>query len=92
MAIAPTDRIELRAIDSERNIARSYAIELSPDLFGSFIVETRWGRIGGRGQSRRVSFDQIEQARRHIAAALQRRATAKKRLGVEYITTTGEPA
>ena len=90
MTVAPAEIVELRAIDRARNIARGYAIELSADLFGSFIVETRWGRIGGRGQSKRVSFDQIEQARRHMAAALKRRASSTKRIGVQYIAIIGE--
>jgi len=90
MSNPPPDRVELRAVDEARNIARSYAIELSADLFGATIVETRWGRIGGRGQCKRVSFDQIEQAQQHMTAALKRRSTAKRRLGVPYIAIVGE--
>jgi len=76
--------IELIAIDSERNIRRRYTIVASIDLFGMIVVETRWGRIGTRGQAKRISFDDREVADRHIAATLRRRGTAKTRIGVAY--------
>ena len=76
--------IWLEAIDRNRNIARRYSVALGQDLFGSAIVEFSWGRIGTRGQSRRVSFAQLHDADRFIAKLLQRRAGAPKRIGVAY--------
>jgi predicted DNA-binding WGR domain protein len=51
------DPIELVAIDAARNIRRRYSIMVSVDLFGLIVVEMRWGRIGAKGQSKRLSFD-----------------------------------
>jgi predicted DNA-binding WGR domain protein len=76
--------IELIALDADRNIRRRYSIVASIDLFGMIVVETRWGRIGARGQAKRVSFQDIETADRHIAATLRQRDTAKTRIGVAY--------
>jgi predicted DNA-binding WGR domain protein len=79
--------IWLEAIDRPRNIARRYAIALSQDLFGSAIVEFSWGRIGTRGQGRKVSFAIRQDAERFVAQLLRRRAGAPKRIGVAYIET-----
>src|SRR3546814_9564714 len=76
--------IELVALDAARNIRRRYEIRASPDLFGAVIVETRWGRIGARGQCKRLSFPDPAAAARHVAATLRRRGTAEKRIGVPY--------
>src|SRR3546814_16123752 len=76
--------VELAACDPARNVRRRYAISITPDLFGAYIVETRWGRIGTRGQSKCFSFPDRDQADRYIAAVLRRRATAEHRIGVPY--------
>lgn len=81
---APFAPIELVALDAARNIRRRYEILVSPDLFGAVIVETRWGRIGARGQCKRRSFADPAAAARHVAATLRRRATAERRIGVPY--------
>lgn len=82
-AILP-DPIELVAIDAGRNIRRRYSIVASFDLFGMIVVETRWGRIGTRGQTQRHAFADHAAAERHIAATLRRRSTAEARIGVAY--------
>jgi predicted DNA-binding WGR domain protein len=74
----------LEAIDRPRNIARRYVVALSEDLFGSAIVEFSWGRIGTRGQSRKVSFAQRPDADRFVEQLLRRRAGAPRRIGVVY--------
>ena len=76
--------IWLEAVDRPRNIARRYSVALTKDLFGSSIVEFSWGRIGTRGQSRRVSFAQLRDADRFVSQLLRRRAGAPKRIGVAY--------
>lgn len=43
--------VELIALDPARNIRRRYSITVSVDLFGMIVVESRWGRIGARGQA-----------------------------------------
>lgn len=76
--------IELAAFDPARNIRRRYAISVSRDLFGAYIVETSWGRIGSRGQDKRCSFPDRAGAERQVAAILKRRGTAQSRIGVPY--------
>lgn len=78
------DMTELVAIDPARNIRRRYSIAVSIDLFGAIIVETRWGRIGARGQAKRLSFPDRVAAERHVAATLRKRGTAENRIGVAY--------
>ena len=46
----------LHRIDPDQSMARFYRVETLPDLFGDFIVERRWGRIGSRGQYRAASY------------------------------------
>jgi len=84
-AALPLDKaIELVASDPARNVRRRYTITVTADLFGRVIVETCWGRIGTRGQSKRLSFDDYRAADRHVAATLRRRGTAERRIGVPY--------
>lgn len=53
-------------------------------------METCWGRIGARGQTKSLSFESRALADRYIAATLRRRATSTTRIGVAYQTL--EPA
>ena len=78
------DPIELVAMDTARNIRRRYRIDMTVDLFGMFIVDLRWGRIGAHGQGKRLSFPDRAAAELHIAATLRRRANAESRIGVPY--------
>jgi predicted DNA-binding WGR domain protein len=80
----PLTRIRLQAVDQDRNIARGYEIDASPDLFGHWIVALHWGRLGTRGQSRLLSFSEPRQAARFVRGTLRRRASAKRRIGVPY--------
>ena len=52
----------LHRIDPDLHMARYYRVEVSYDLFGVITLERRWGRIGGRGQSRRVAYPTIDHA------------------------------
>lgn len=76
--------ISLRAVNPARNIARHYQIELSRDLFGLWVVDCRWGRIGTTGRARRVSFDAAEEAQAYMRGLIRRRAGARRRIGVPY--------
>jgi predicted DNA-binding WGR domain protein len=76
--------IHLQAIDPSRNIARAYSIDARRDLFGHWIVALGWGRIGTSGQSRTLSFVHERDATRFIRTTLTRRASAKRRIGVDY--------
>ncbi|OYX47400.1 WGR domain-containing protein [Novosphingobium sp. CECT 9465] len=69
------------------NVARRYVISRSQDLFGVSIVELTWGRIGTRGQGKRLSFADAADAadaEHFIAGLLRRRASATRRIGVPY--------
>jgi predicted DNA-binding WGR domain protein len=77
--------IRLEAVCRQRNIARRYIILASRDLFGSVIVEYGWGRIGTRGQRRTVSFTREDDAERFVRSRLRERASARRRIGVEYL-------
>ena len=76
--------MHLRAVDPTRNIARDYSIWMTVDLFGEWVVETCWGRIGAKGQRQRRSFPDAPSARRHVRTILKKRRGARKRIGVEY--------
>jgi predicted DNA-binding WGR domain protein len=74
----------LEAVDASRNMARSYRIQATRDLFGHTVVELRWGRIGQRGSGLTVSFTKEDAARRFIQRTLARRASAPRRIGISY--------
>lgn len=76
--------IDLVAIDPARNIRRRYAIRADRNLFGEIEVETRWGRIGARGQRAVSRFEQVDEAVAFVGHVLARRATAPRRIGVAY--------
>jgi len=73
----PALPIELRRIDSSRNMRRFYRLDVKPDLFGGFLLMKQWGRIGVRGR--------VVAERHHSAAlatrALNELAQRKKRRG-----------
>ncbi|MBY2930547.1 WGR domain-containing protein [Sphingomonadales bacterium 56] len=80
----PSRLIHLRALDLAHNIARDYSIWMSVDLFGGYVVETCWGRIGAKGQRQRRSFPDAPSARHHVRAIIRKRRGSRKRIGVEY--------
>jgi len=77
-------RCELQARCPAKNMARSYEITVSKDLFGRWIVELAWGRIGAAGSRLRVSFESEAAARQFVVRTLSKRASAPRRIGVEY--------
>jgi predicted DNA-binding WGR domain protein len=48
--------------DATRNMARYYAMEISPTLFGHACLTRRWGRIGARGQTLVHHFEGEDEA------------------------------
>ena len=75
-------RLEARA--PARRCHRAYEIVGGQDLFGAWLVEMRYGRIGSLGQSRTRSFGGVDEAVALVAACLRKRATAPRRIGVAY--------
>ena len=80
----PSCPIELVAIDAARNIRRRYRISVDRDLFGGWVVETAWGRIGTAGACARHLFEEQAAAVRFVRRTLARRASAPRRIGVPY--------
>jgi len=79
-----TGHLDLVAIDPEANIARRWSVVVARDLFGLWLVDTAWGRIGTRGRARRVAHASQADAEREARALLRRRATAGRRIGSNY--------
>ena len=86
MELASEPEIDLVAIDRSRNCRRRYGIRRSADLFGYQIIDVTWGRIGSRGQARRMSVKSSEEAISAVRGLLARRETAPKRFGVPYVS------
>ncbi len=74
----------LEARDPALGRFRSYRLQAGQDLFGAWLVEVTYGRIGTPGRRLRyVAGDEVE-ARKLVHHCLRRRATAKQRIGVNY--------
>jgi predicted DNA-binding WGR domain protein len=78
----------LEAKDASRNIYRAYSIAYGQDLFGNWIVETTYGRIGGKGRTIVTVVNNEDDALKHVQKALKRRQSAPKRIGVTYKVRT----
>jgi hypothetical protein len=74
----------LEARDPELGRFREYRLEAGTDLFGTWLVEITYGRIGTHGRSVRYAVDDEKEARQLVSRTLRRRATARKRIGVGY--------
>ncbi|QLF71554.1 WGR domain-containing protein (plasmid) [Peteryoungia desertarenae] len=55
-------QIYIERVDSHRNMARFYALELDRDLFGNTLLRRKWGRIGTRGREKLAAFDEEQAA------------------------------
>ena len=69
--------VHLVHVSPERNMARYYGIRVQPTLFGDVCVLRSWGRIGTKGRSMMMTFDDADKA----AAALLKLETQKRRRG-----------
>jgi predicted DNA-binding WGR domain protein len=85
--------ISLQARNPSRNVHRAWHAEAAPDLFGIWLVQTRYGRIGTEGRRLARSFPDEAAARAYLTRLLRRRATAPSRIGVAYrpVTTLSYP-
>jgi hypothetical protein len=57
---------------------------LGADLFGAWMVEMSYGRIGALGRTKVRSFSTTEKAQAQVRACLRKRATAPHRIGLAY--------
>jgi hypothetical protein len=74
----------LEARDPALGRFRRYRLEAGTDLFGTWLVDVTYGRIGTPGRRLRyIACDEAE-ARKLVHKTLRRRATARKRIGVPY--------
>jgi predicted DNA-binding WGR domain protein len=76
--------IRLEARSAAHRCFRAYEIELGTDLFGAWMVEMSYGRIGALGRTKVRSFSTTKEARAQVRACLRKRATAPRRIGVAY--------
>ena len=65
--------VYLTKIDASRNMARFYALDLQPTLFGEWALVKEWGRIGQAGQSRSVIYAEQKAAASALERELKRR-------------------
>ena len=60
--IAQPYQLFIERTDTSKNMARYYAMDISPTLFGQTCLTRRWGRIGTCGQSKAHVFAREEEA------------------------------
>lgn len=77
-------RVRLEARCAARRCFRNYEIAMGADLFGVWMVEMSYGRIGTVGRTKVRSFETAEAARAQVHACLRKRATAPRRIGAGY--------
>jgi predicted DNA-binding WGR domain protein len=75
--ITPVAYLEAR--DPERNIHRAYSIAYGQDLFGNWIVETTFGRIGGKRQTLVAVVESEDEALQYVRKSPKRRESAPKK-------------
>lgn len=80
--------ISFEAHHAENNHHRRYEVSVGRDLFDTFTVVIRYGRIGQRSQERRYSAPQPGELRTIIRQLLRRRLSAPKRIGCPYRLAT----
>ena len=70
----------LQANDSEQNLHRFYRIEYGQDLFGQWIVEVNYGRVGCKGRSLITLVDSQKDALMYVKQVLKRRQSSPQRI------------
>ena len=78
------NRIILEARNPARRCWRQYRVEAGTDLFGVWVVEISYGRIGTAGRSRCFVVRDEGEARHLARSILKRRESAPRRIGVPY--------
>jgi len=76
--------ILLHAKNPEHNIARAYTIRMGQDLFGNWIVQIIYGRIGTKGIEKNYLCSSKDHALEKVREVLKRRKSAPQRLGCPY--------
>ena len=76
--------IHLRAKNVERNVFREYVIYLSKSLFGDYLVNIIYGRIGSKGHQLVYAYANKRDAQKHVDMALRKRLNSTSRIGCNY--------
>lgn len=76
--------IHLEACDPARNIWRAYHIAAGRDLFGDWIVQLTYGRIGAKGHTKTVLVADEAAAHSYVRQCLKKRKSAPNRIGIGY--------
>ena len=76
--------ILLDADHPELNIRRSYLIEAGEDIFGNWIVEINYGRIGCKGRKKIFVVECEDGAKQEVKKRLKKRERLIKKIGVGY--------
>ena len=76
--------LKLKAIDHEHNIHRDYEIVITQSLFGLWGVITAYGRCAQKGKQNLYHFETEAETKIFIHKTLQKRLTARKRIGCPY--------
>ena len=74
----------LEASAPELNIWRSYHIASGQDIFGAWVVELTYGRIGAKGRKKTILVPDEAAAQQYVRQCLKKRETAPKRIGIGY--------
>ena len=72
----------LEACDPAPGRFRTYRVEAGTDLLGDWLVDLTYGRIDTLSRTIRHAVRDKVEARETVRHCLQRRATARKRIGV----------
>ncbi|WP_158931688.1 WGR domain-containing protein [Acidisphaera sp. S103] len=76
--------IKLEARSPAHRCHRAYEIAVSADLFGAWLVEMSYGRIGALVRTKARSFSTADAAAAEVKACMRKRASAPRRIGVAY--------
>lgn len=80
----------LEAHSEEHNHHRFYHLEVTKNLFDSWTVETRYGRVASygpkaQGQKKLYMVDNKSDVIKLVIKILKKRLSAKKRIGTPYL-------
>ena len=76
--------VALEARSPAHRCHRAYEIAVTEDLFGAWLVQISYGRIGTRGRTKVRSFRTDIEVAAQVRTCLRKRASAPKRIGVAY--------
>jgi len=77
-------QVSLECHNETRNAHRQYSVAAGTDLFGTWVVTVRNGRVGTDGAIRTYAAGTVEMAGKMVALHLRRRLSAPRRVGASY--------